>query len=346
MRIGTLEISSQSRPKIIAEIGINHGGSLEVAKKLAELAVENGADIVKTQVHIPSEEMSPQAENIIPSHCDKSIFKIVEECSLPIDKEFQLKEFIESLGSQYLATPFSAKAAHLLGRDFQLNAFKIGSGECNNIYLLGAVASYGKPVIISTGMNSLTSCRQTHTLMTKKYGLDVVMMHTTNLYPTPFELVRLGGIQELQQIAGHNAIGLSDHTTDNLACLGAVALGAVVLERHFTDSKEREGPDILNSMTPYELKELRKSSEQMFLMRGGSKEHEIPEEQGTRDFAFATIVATQAINKGDLISIENTAPKRPSLGHFSPRDYESILGKKAAVSIDEGVHLLRKHVCL
>lgn len=346
MKINDLTISSGSRPKIIAELGINHGGSFEVAQKMAELAVENGADIVKTQLHIPCAEMSPEASNLIPGHCNKSIFNIIDDCSLPIDQEFKLKEFIESLGAEYLSTPFSAEAAHILGNEFRVNAFKIGSGECNNPHVLNAVANYKKPVIISTGMNALASCQQTYSLMTHKYNLDIVLMHTTNLYPTPVDLVRLGGLYELQAIANLDSVGLSDHTTSNLACLGATALGAVLLERHFTDSSDREGPDIINSMTPLQLSELRRDSEQMYLMRGGTKEYEIPEEQGTRDFAFATIVSTKVINMGDTISNYNTAPKRPALGDFSARDYHQILGLKASKKIEAGVHLLREDLCI
>jgi sialic acid synthase SpsE len=346
MKISDLTISATVRPKIIAEIGINHGGSLDTAKTLAELAIECGADIVKSQFHIPSAEMSAEAKNIIPVHCDKSIYSIMEESSLSIDEEFIFKEFIESLGGVYISTPFSSEAAHILGSQFKVDAFKIGSGECNNTHILNAVAQYQKPVIISTGMNSLDSCKQTYSLVSQDYKLEVVLMHTTNLYPTPFELVRLGGLQELQNLAGIDSVGLSDHTTSNLACLGATALGAVLLERHFTDSKDREGPDIINSMTPQELSSLRRDSEHMFLMRGGTKKVDIPEEEATRNFAFATIVATREINIGDVISEKNTAPKRPALGDFSAREHSQILGMKVSTKIAEGVHIRREHLCL
>lgn len=346
MKINDLTISASVRPKIIAEIGINHGGSLDTAKCLAELAIESGADIVKSQFHIPSAEMSAEARHIVPAHCDKSIYRIIEESSLSIDEEFIFKEFVESLGGVYMSTPFSSEAAHILGSQFKVDAFKIGSGECNNTHILNAVAQYKKPVIISTGMNSLDSCKQTYYLVTQDYNLDVILMHTTNLYPTPVELVRFGGLQELQTLAGLDSVGLSDHTISNLACLGATALGAVLLERHFTDSKDREGPDIINSMTPQELTSLRRDSEQMYLMRGGTKKDEIPEEEVTRNFAFATIVATREINPGDLISETNTAPKRPAQGDFSARDHNQILGMKVSTKIGEGVHIRREHLCL
>jgi N-acetylneuraminate synthase len=344
MLIGKLPIGASVRPKIIAEVGINHGGCLDTAKKICELAAKAGADVIKTQMHIPHEEMSDAAKRFVPSHCNESIFNIMESCSLPIDQEYELKHFIEQLGVEYLCTPFSAEAAHILGRDFQVNSFKIGSGECNNDFVLKAAASYKKPLIISTGMNTLASCEKTYGLVNADLGLKVVLMHTTNIYPTPYELVRLGGIKELQSIAGNDCVGLSDHTQSNLACLGAVALGAVLLERHFTDSKDRMGPDIANSMDCHELSELRLMSEQMFLMRGGTKTIEIQEEQGTRDFAFATFVALEEITKGDIIVEDNIAPKRPANGDFFARDLNLIIGKKAICPIPKGTHLLKSHL--
>ena len=342
--IGNLEIGSSVRPKIIAEIGINHCGSIDTAKRMSELAVSSGADIVKTQMHIPHAEMSPAAKSLIPGHCSESIYEIMESCSLPPDQEYDLKNFIESLGAQYMCTPFSSEAAHILGDQFKVNSFKIGSGECNNPDVLSAVAQYQKPIILSTGMNSLASCRQSYDFLVSEYQATVFLLHTTNIYPTPSHLVRLGGITELQQIAGADRVGLSDHTVNNLACLGAVSLGAVLLERHFTDSKDREGPDIANSMDPHELSELRSQSEEMFNMRGGSKVIEISEEQGTRDFAFATYVALKNIQPGEVLTNDNIAPKRPALGDFFSRDGNKILNTKAACTIDKGEHILMKHI--
>ena len=344
MEIGSLKINYHERPKIIAEIGINHSGCLDIAKKMAELAITSGADIIKTQLHIPTAEMSDAAKKIVPSHCDQSIYQIMEECALSIDEEYELKLFIESLGGIYLSTPFSIEAAHILGRDFDVSAFKIGSGECNNYGVLDAVMQYSKPLIISTGMNSLQSCRETYAHVCSNIGTQVILMHTTNLYPTPPELVRLGGVSELKEIAGQDCVGLSDHTTTNLACLGAVALGAVVLERHFTDTKDRQGPDIVNSMDPNELRELRTMSEQMSLMRGGSKIDLIKEEDDTRNFAFATLVAVSDIAQGTLIVSDMFTPKRPSLGDFMSKDLPSLIGKSLQKDIKAGDHLKSFHV--
>ena len=139
-------------------------------------------------------------------------------------------------------------------------------------------------------------------------------------------------------------VGLSDHTTNNLACLGAIAMGAVVVERHFTDTKDRKGPDIINSMDPSELKELKKNSLLMFKMRGGSKETEIPEEDGIRDFAFATVVATKDIKKGEYLSKSNTWPKRPGIGEIPAYNHGLILGKKVNKDIKKDFHISLKDI--
>ena len=245
LEIGNLKVSYNHKPRIIAEIGINHSGSLDTAKQLADLAAESGADVIKSQFHIPSEEMSPSAKNVIPPHTNKSIYEIMQDCCLTPEEEYKFKVHIENLGKEYLCTPFSSKAAHLLG-EMNVSSFKIGSGECSNEAVLEAAASYGKPLIISTGMNTIKSVKQTCKFVEKFIGNKFFLMHTTNLYPTPYHLVRLGGINELQDLVGLSRVGLSDHTESNLACLGAIANGAVLIERHFTDSKERQGPDIIN----------------------------------------------------------------------------------------------------
>lgn len=340
IKIGNLNVGYDNPPLIIAEIGINHSGSIDTAKKLADLAAESGADIIKSQFHIPSEEMSQAAKSVIPPHTKLSIYEIIEDCSLTPEEEYEFKLHIEDLGKQYLCTPFSSKAAHLLG-EMDVSAFKIGSGECSNNAVLEAAGIYKKPMIISTGMNTINSVRKTCEFVKDFINDDFLLMHTTNLYPTPEHLVRLEGIRELQAIVGKSRVGLSDHTQSNLACLGAVANGAVILERHFTDTKEREGPDIINSMTPSELINLKKESLLMFKMRGGTKIKEIKEEDGIRDFAFATIVATKDIRIGEKFTLENTWPKRPGIGEIKARDHDLILNKLSKREILSGMHITK-----
>jgi len=287
-------------PVVIAEIGINHQGSLSVAKMMVDAAIASGAEIIKHQTHVVSDEMSSLAKKTIPGNTDKSIYEVMSECALNEEDERELMDYTESKGAIFISTPFSRAAVERLER-FNVSAYKIGSGECNNYPLLDFIARLGKPVILSTGMNNLESVKKAVNIF-RKHKTPFALLHTTNLYPTPPDLVRLGAMKELQETFTDAVVGLSDHTTDNLACLGAVALGASILERHFTDSMEREGPDIVCSMDPGALRELIAGSKVLKLERGGNKQALLPEEQVTRDFAFATVVAISSINKGEMFT--------------------------------------------
>lgn len=323
-------------PIIIVEIGINHGGSLSVAKEMVDAAKTSGAELIKHQTHVVEDEMSTSARNIVPKNADISIFEIMEKCALSEDDEIELKRYVESLGMIFISTPFSRAAADRLNR-MNVKAFKIGSGECNNLPLIEHIASFGKPMIISTGMNNLDSVKRTEQIL-KNHGVSYAFLHTTNLYPTPPELVRLGAMTSMMEEFPGIEIGLSDHTKSNLACFSAVALGANILERHFTDSMTRNGPDIVNSMDPNALKELILGAKEISLMRGGIKEA-AKEEQVTIDFAFATVVAIKEIIKGEILSNENIWVKRPGTGEVPASDYEKLIGKKAIKSIKKDSHL-------
>tara|TARA_A200000113_G_C8823193_1_gene341162 strand:+ start:227 stop:1282 length:1056 start_codon:yes stop_codon:yes gene_type:complete len=319
-------IGEKYEPVIIAEIGINHGGSLKVALNMAEKAIDAGADIIKHQTHIVTDEMTPDAKKVIPAHTNESIYEIMENFSLNENEEITLKEFVESKGCIFLSTPFSRAAADRLQK-MNVDAFKIGSGECNNYPLIEHIARFRKPMIVSTGMNNIESIKITVDIL-NNYEIPFALLHTTNIYPTPSRLVRLGAFKELKDKFNNNVIGLSDHTTSNLACLASVALGASILERHFTDTMKRDGPDIVNSMDPKSLKELSISSKEIHLMRGGSK-IAAEEEKDTINFAFASVVSIKDIKKGELFTEHNLWVKRPGNGELLASDYKKILGKKS-----------------
>ncbi len=302
IQISHLKISEDSSPLVVPEIGINHNGSLEIAKLMVDSAKRAGAKIIKHQTHIIEDEMSSEAKQVIPGNAKISIYEIMKKCALSYQDELALKEYVESAGLVYLSTPFSRAAANRL-QDMGVSAFKIGSGECNNTPLLKHIASFKKPMILSTGMNNLASIKESVEIL-RNNEIPFVLLHTTNLYPTPPHLVRLGAILELKKTF-NCLVGLSDHTLDNLACLGATALGACVLERHFTDTMDREGPDIICSMDEEALKELITKSEQMAILRGlNASKMAANEEQVTIDFAFASVVSIQAIQKGEILSKE------------------------------------------
>ena len=335
-KLGNRKIGVDHPPLVIVEIGINHEGNLKTAFEMVDAACDAGAEVIKHQTHIVEDEMSKEAKKVIPGNADVSIYDIMKRCALNEEEEIKLKNYVESKGMIFLSTPFSRAAADRLER-MGVSSFKIGSGECNNYPLIEHIASFGKPMIISTGMNDIKSVRKTVEIL-EMHEVPYALLHTTNLYPTPSHLVRYGAMQELQNSFPKTVIGLSDHTTSNLACFGAVALGASILERHFTDRMDRPGPDIINSMDPIALKELIIGSNEIAKMRGGKKEAAI-EEQVTIDFAFATVVTIKPIKKGEKFSKENIWVKRPGVGEIKAEHFNDILGKTASKDLFSDEHL-------
>jgi N-acetylneuraminate synthase len=181
-------------PLVIAEIGINHEGSLDVAKQMVDAAYRAGVEVVKHQTHIVDDEMSGAARKVIPGNADVSIYKIMERCALNEADEMALKAYVESKGMIFISTPFSRAAANRLER-MDVKAYKIGSGECNNYPLLEHIAQFGKPVILSTGMNTISSVKKAVAIF-DQYEVPIALLHTTNLYPTPAHLVRFGAALE------------------------------------------------------------------------------------------------------------------------------------------------------
>jgi sialic acid synthase SpsE len=335
-QIGKRVIGYNYPPFIIAEIGINHGGDIKIAKKMVDSAARAGAECVKHQTHVVEDEMSKEAKKIIPQNANISIYDIMKSCSLNEEEEIELKRYVESKGMIFISTPFSRAAADRLNR-MGVQGFKIGSGECNNLPLLNHIASFRKPIIMSTGMNSIASIRKSVEVL-KKHDVPYALLHTTNLYPTPNKLVRLGAMSEMSINFPGVPFGLSDHTVTNHACFGAVALGASILERHFTDRMDRVGPDIICSMDEMSCKELIDGSRIIFEQRGGEKKP-LKEEQVTIDFAFATVVSTEDIEKGSILSTKNIWVKRPGTGQIYAEHFNSLIGKTVNKNIKKDTHL-------
>ncbi len=336
IEIAGRKIGPDYPPLVTAEIGINHEGSLKVAKEMVDAAHRAGVEVVKHQTHIVEDEMSGAAKKVIPGNADISIYEIMERCALNEAEELELKNYVESKGMIFISTPFSRAAAERL-KKFDIPAYKIGSGECNNYPLLEHIATFGKPVILSTGMNTIESIRKAVSIF-DKHQVPVALLHTTNLYPTPTHLVRLGAMVQIHEAFPEKVFGLSDHTLNNNACLGAVALGASILERHFTDHMQRTGPDIICSMDEQACEELIQSSKEIWEMRGGQKEP-AQEEQVTIDFAFATVCSIQPIRKGEKLTMDNIWVKRPGTGKILAEHFNNVLGKVASRDIDNDEQL-------
>lgn len=336
--IGKVAIGDGAPPLVIPEIGINHGGSLQVACTMVDAAAKAGARLIKHQTHVVEDEMSDEARKVIPGNSKESIYDVMAHCALSEEDERELMRYTESIGLEFISTPFSRAAADRL-EHFGVKAFKIGSGEMNNYPLLEHVASFGKPMIVSTGMNSLEDVEKAVDLLERK-GVSYALLHCTNLYPTKPEQVRLGAMRQMMERFPEVPVGLSDHTLNNNACIAALALGAAVVERHFTDSMAREGNDIPCSMDPSALRELLTAAVEVPAMLGGTKAA-LPEEQVTIDFAFATVVTIADIRAGELFNEKNLWVKRPGTGEIRAEEYTSLLGRRAACDITSGTHLTR-----
>jgi N-acetylneuraminate synthase len=341
LEIAGRRIGDDCPPVVIAEIGINHEGSLDLAIEMVDAAIGAGAEVIKHQTHIIEDEMSHEAKAIVPGNADVSIYEIMQRCALSEDAEHRLMNYVTQRGAIFISTPFSRAAVERLER-FDIPAFKIGSGECNNYPLVRCIARLGTPVIMSTGMNSIDTIRPAVEIL-RNSGVPYALLHCTNIYPTPPELVRLGAITELKDTFPDAVVGLSDHTTSNYTCLGAVALGASILERHFTDRMNRSGPDIRCSMDPAALSALIEGSKVIFAARGGNKAP-LQEEEPTIAFAFASVVAIEDIAAGEQLSEKNIWLKRPGGGDFSALDYDSLLGKRALTGIRRGFQIKRSEI--
>jgi sialic acid synthase SpsE len=336
LRIGAREVGSSQVPLVVAELGINHGGDLRTAFQMVDAAADAGVEVLKHQTHVIDDEMSSAARKVIPGNAKDSIYDIMSRCALSEDDERRLMDHVLKRKMIFISTPFSRAAADRLER-MGVPAYKIGSGECNNYPLLRHVAGFGKPVVLSTGMNTIASVQKAVAIF-EELHIPFALLHTTNIYPTPPHLVRLGAMVELSQRFPGAVIGLSDHTTDNLACIGAFALGASLVERHFTDSLTREGPDIVCSMDPAQCRELIRASRIIHQEIGGGK-GPVAEEQVTMDFAFATVVTIEPVRAGEPFTKSNLWVKRPGSGAIAAEHYDSLLGRVAARDLSADVHL-------
>jgi N-acetylneuraminate synthase len=260
----------------------------------------------------------------------------MDRCALSEEDDRYLKRYVEDKGMIYLSTPFSRAAAIRL-EEMGVCAYKIGSGECNNYPLIRHIAGYSKPVILSTGMNDLASITPAVDIL-RKARVPFGLLHCTSMYPTPYEQVRLGALQSLVSTFPDAVIGLSDHSLGNYTCLGAVALGASILEKHFVSDKSWPGPDVPISITPSELKELIEGSRAIRRSMGGDKSI-LAEEQPTITFAYACVVSLCQIPAGAVLTNENIWVKRPGTGEIKAGEYDRILGKRTTRAISPHTQL-------
>ena len=328
------KIGPEHPPFVIPEIGINHEGSFQKAMKMVKDVHDAGAECVKFQCHVIEDEMIKN--NVIPKNADESIWEIMKRCSLNEDEEKKLKKYVEELGMIYMSTPFSREAANRL-EEMDISAYKIGSGECNNYPLVRHIASFGKPIILSTGMNDIQSISKSVEIL-EKSKIDYALLHTTSMYPTPYDKVRLGALVDLKNNFPNAVIGLSDHSVGNFTAYASISLGASIIEKHFTSDKTWPGPDIQVSIDSKELKELLFGTSAIHQSLGGHKTI-LTDEQPTIDFAYSCVVSIKEIKKGDTLTENNIWVKRPGNGEIKAEKYLEILGKKTKKNILKNTQL-------
>lgn len=325
MKILDRQIGLDFPPLVIAEIGINHGGDLQVAKTMVELAAASGAECIKHQTHFVDDEMTEEAKSIFPPNSEESIWDVMAKCALSAEDEIALKDHAESLGLIYISTPFSRKAADFL-YEINVPAFKIGSGEADNLPLIRHITRFGKPVILSTGMQTIASIERAVQIF-RDAKVPFALLECTNLYPSPPEIVSLRGVVDLQKAFPDAVVGFSDHSIGPHMALASVALGACILERHFTDTRYRSGPDISCSMDPAELRYLVDRSREIYIAVRNPKERSAPEEAVYR-FARGSIVADRDLLAGTILTEADIWARRPGSGEIPADQFDMLIGRK------------------
>lgn len=333
--IGNRLVGPAHPPYIIAEAAINHEGDIAIARKMVYMAHALGADAIKFQIHVLENEMlkeTPQSDNF-----EESLYDALNRTNLSIEQHRELKTLCETLGIQYLCTPFSRDGADLL-EELGVHAFKTGSGELTNLPLIEHIARKGKPMIISTGMCTVDEVRETVELV-KSIGTPLMLTHCISGYPTPYHRANIKMVQRYQELFSV-PVGISDHSQGIYTVLGAVALGACVVEKHFTLNKLAKGPDHPVSIEPQDLWELVKGARAIYEALGSERKI-FPEEEQIVAWARHSVVSEKNIPKGAVIDQSMVWVKRPGPGSngIAARELKKVIGRTAQVDIPKDTQL-------
>ena len=327
---------SMRRVCIIAEAGVNHNGSMENAKKMVDVAKKAGADYVKFQTFIPQNLVSKYAEKAEyqkkSTGTNESQLTMLERLSLSYSDFEELKRYSDSVGIGFLSTPFDMESIDFLN-ELNMDFWKIPSGEITNLPYLEKIAKTGKRVVLSTGMSTLQEIKGAINVLEKNGARCIELLHCNTQYPTPYDDVNLRAMNNIRDNL-HKRVGYSDHTMGIEVPIAAVAMGAEIIEKHFTLDRNMEGPDHKASLEPKELFAMVsaiRNIERAF----GEKEKKISDSE-KKNIAVVrkSIVASCKIEKGEEFCVDNITTKRPGNG-ISPMRWYEILGKKATRSYEE-----------
>ena len=308
-------VNINERPLIIAEIGINHNGDVKLAKKMIDAAAEAGADVVKFQTFSPERlyvEEFAKSKKVKFGDKEMSLWDFIDEVKLSWDDTKMLKEYAESKGIGFLSTPFSFEDADFL-ESIGVEAFKVASTDLTTYPFIEHIAKKGKPIILSTGTSTIGEIEEAVNIIKNTGNDKIILLHCISIYPAPPETIYLKSMEILKN-AFKLSVGFSDHTAGIHIPVAAIALGAQVIEKHFTIDKNLPGPDQAGSMTPDELRLLRKAADEVWKASGDGWKVMTEDEKNVAKMARRSIVAKKNISEGEVISLENVTFKRPALG--------------------------------
>jgi len=321
---------------VIAEAGVNHNGSLEIAKKLVKAAKEAGADCVKFQTFNANKLVSKyakkatyQTEN---TDTDASQLEMLKKLELSKDEFVQLKKYCDECDIEFMSTAFDIDSIDFL-EEIEMNTWKIPSGEITNLPYLMRIAKLNKPLILSTGMSTMEEVEDAIKILTKNNNSNVTVLHCTTEYPTPFEDVNLNAMITMHNKFGVK-VGYSDHTQGIEVPIAAVALGAIVIEKHFTLDRDMVGPDHKASLEPAELHAMIQAIRNIETSMGKGIKNPTKLEKENSKVVRKSIVAARKIKQGEEFTEENLMVKRPGEG-ISPMKWFDVIGKHAKKDFTE-----------
>ena len=335
IEINSRIISGDSPCFIIAEAGVNHNGDIKRAKQMIDVAKRIGADAIKFQTYKTEKlvtEYAKQAKYQKNNTQEKNQFDMLKKLELSGEEFSELFNYAEERGIIFLSTPFDIESADLLNR-IGVGAFKIGSGDLTNFPLLEYIAVFGKPLILSTGMSTLEEISETLDILSDYGPKDIILLHCTSSYPTEIYDANLRIIPMLKNKFGFY-VGFSDHTKSRMIPAVAVALGAVIVEKHFTLNHNLVGPDHKMSLEPDEFQEMVINIRQVEKALGNGIKSIRNNEKEVRNIARKSIVASIDIPNGTIISRDMLDVKRPGTG-LAPKYLQTIIGKKARRNISK-----------
>lgn len=321
---------------IIAEAGVNHNGNFELAKKMVDAAKEAGVDYVKFQTFNPKKLVSKYAEKAEyqkeTTGSDETQLQMLQKLTLTEDHFLSLRDYCREVGIGFISTPFDLDSIAFL-ETFDMDFWKVPSGEVTNLPYLEAIARTKRKVVMSTGMCDMNEIQDAIEVLEKNGTTDITLLHCNTQYPTPYEHVNLSAMNSIKD-ALHKEVGYSDHTQGIEVPIAAAAMGATVIEKHFTLDKNMEGPDHKASLNPAELKQMVSAIRNIEQAIGNGLKEPSSSEMANKAVARKSIVASRSIKQGEVFSEDNLTTKRPGTG-ISPMKWYEVIGKVAPRDFSE-----------